>query len=192
MARLILLCLVIFNLIVTFSTAIRTITKPEYVFDIKFVNSFFRQSWSFFAPYPAVSATEGEFKCLYEDRVEPWANIGKELELQRSPLTKIFFSNNVDYLVDSLIEQAVWGVSPVAYEICERGDCSVVRQSLENSIGYKKLKRISKELCQHKIQDGLLGVKLRIIVKNVAYFSEHKSKGHKYINDILEMPAYEY
>jgi hypothetical protein len=157
--------------------------------------TFFRQSWSFFGPYPVLSNTVGEYKCIYTDRLMEWKSIADDLERSKRPYSDIFFSNNPEYLLEFLIENAVYSVPEEAYQICGLGDCSGVRNIIESNYSYKKMQIIAKDLCVRKSQQGpkqaLLGSKIRLIIRNVPFYSERKIKKDNYIDDVLELPYFE-
>ncbi len=194
MIKVLFLFLVLGHSAVAFYIASSDIHHFQISEKFSFFSTFFRQSWSFFGPYPVLSNTIGEFRCIYSDKVAGWSNIANKLEESKKPYSSIFISNNNDYLLEGLMEKAIYSVPEEAYKMCDLGDCSVLSSSFENTFSYKKMQSIVRKLCRAespKDSETLLGSKVRITIKNVPYYSQRTSTKERFIDDVLELPYFE-
>ena len=156
-----------------------------------YINSFFRQGWAFFGPNPIINYPFGEFKCIYEDRVEDWKNISKELTNSRRPFSTILISNDSDYIVDSWLEKAMFSISQDEYRLCNIGGCEEVQNKIKQNSSFQNLSRLTNDLCNLSLRKGLVGSKIRVVIQNINYFSERVKNKNGSIDDILEFPISE-
>ena len=161
---------------------------------IAYVDSFFRQGWSFFAPDPVLSNTIIEYKCLSSEKIHAWKNFEKSLTENLSPWTFIFPSSNISYLADSLGNQLMFGTSKKANEFCSNGDCYQYFSEISRFSEYRQLKKIVMDLCLSELNSAsekAFASRIRVSSYNLSFFSKRAKNIQKHV-DLIELPIHEF
>ncbi len=162
------------------------------LYSAKYVNSFFRQGWAFFGPYPIVNYIQVEFKCIFDNKVSDWKNLTRELEKSKAPLSSFIRTNDSEYIVDTHAERIVYSIPSEEYKLCEIGGCTDLFKKISQNQSYVKLNKISSDICSIKSADHLVGTELKIVIENFKYFSERLNKNiPRVFTDELTLPAKE-
>lgn len=185
----ILFSLVITHFALTFYVSTRQLLPHQYRQQIFYIDSFFKQSWSFFGPKPIINNIDGEFKCINLEKVSNWENLSNALKENALPLSSIFISNNEEYIVETLVERIIYQTPEQLFNLCSKGNCSLAESYFNSESNYLKMKKIVKDNCK-KDPRNIAG-KIRITVRNINYYSDTLVKKGTQINDIFEFSAFE-
>lgn len=159
---------------------------------ITYVGWFFDQGWNFFAPFPRINYTSSKVKCISETGSTRYLDISSELEKLKRPFSDLIPTNNADYIIEYSMVEIAHSPDPAATAYCAKGDCRTLLEDLENSMRYKNLRRIAKEICISRLGKEALGDRVKIVLNNLEFFSINKSSNPKIYYDVLKLPTIDY
>lgn len=157
-----------------------------------YIDSFFKQGWSFFAPDPVLSNTEIEYKCIYQNKTADWVNFESELNNSLLPWSKILRSANTSYIAETLAGPLVFGTTQRSNMFCSNGDCDQYFLEVSKLKQYSLLKKIVSDLCHEKGGADVIGDRVKIKTYNLSYFSTLKNSLPKKTVDSVLLPIHEY
>lgn len=158
----------------------------------RYIDSFFKQGWSFFAPVPVLSNIEIEYKCIYEEKISSWLKFEANLRNYFSPWSKIVPSANTSYIEEGIAGPIVFGSSERSNSFCLNGDCDQYLLEISRFHQYGLLNEIVTDLCTLNSNHKAIGHRVKINTYNLRYFSDLKSKTPLKIIDTTFLPAIEY
>lgn len=175
--------------LLNFSAAAWQVFDGKLTYKIPVLNTIFKQSWGFFGPYPVLGNFRIDYKCIFSDRVQEWQLFSSSLDNYSGPYSRIFISNNSEYLMESLFWRSVWSVPQKYVKLCDSGNCSGLLSHIESRSSYLKLEKIVRGICISESKGALVGYQTKFVLENVVFFTNRKSKEDIYVRDHLEMPA---
>lgn len=157
-----------------------------------YIDSFFKQGWSFFAPDPVLSNTEIEYKCIYQNKTADWVNFENDLNKFLLPWSRFLPSANTSYIAETLAGPLVFGTSKKSNMFCSNGDCDQYFFEITKLKQFSLLKKIVSDLCHSQSKDDVIGDRVRVKTYNLSYFSSLKDSLPQKTVDSVLLPINEY